>query len=235
MRLKWCHTHLSVRWLIYTYIPPKFLITWKKRHFLLAVQYNQLLKREIESMLNAVSVFNKVTPEHIAEEQRKDHIPTEVCLCVIAREKLKSSAITKIKSEAVHKYLLGFDRLTFKQEVLHWLHISYDVEYHQMILPLYTKYRCFKYGMMAKFIMVWKGQLPCAGSISIGAQGHSRIHEKLSMLSSNKGSLCASQNKTRFYYCQWTIWPFMCEFYKKLTLREMERKCTCPAWHLSQI
>ena len=29
---------------------------------------------EIEGMLNSVSVLNEVTPEHIGEEQKKDHI-----------------------------------------------------------------------------------------------------------------------------------------------------------------
>ena len=45
-------------------------------------------------------------------------------------------AISKIKSKAASKYLLQFDRLTFKQGVLHRLYINNNVEYHQMILPL---------------------------------------------------------------------------------------------------
>ena len=36
----------------------------------------------------------------------------------------------------MQKYLLQFDRLTFKQGVLHRLYINNDVEYHEMILPL---------------------------------------------------------------------------------------------------
>ena len=72
----------------------------------------------------------------MVEEQKRDPILGLVCQFVIAREKLKASAISKIKSKAVQKYLLQFDRLTFKQGVLHQLHINNDVEYHQMILPL---------------------------------------------------------------------------------------------------
>ena len=91
---------------------------------------------KIKGMLGSVSVLNQVTPEDIAEEQKKDPILGLVCLCSTAGEKLISSAITKIKSKAVQKYLLQFDRLTFKQGVLHHLSINNDVEYHQMILPI---------------------------------------------------------------------------------------------------
>ena len=74
---------------------------------------------EIKGMLNSVSVLNHVTPEDMAEEQKKDPILCLVCQYITAREKLKTSAISKIKSKAVWKYLLQFDRLTFKQGVLH--------------------------------------------------------------------------------------------------------------------
>ena len=70
------------------------------------------------------------------EEQKKDSILSMVCQYVTAREKLKTLAISKIKSKAVKKYLMQFDRLTFKQGVLHRTYINSDVEYHQMILPI---------------------------------------------------------------------------------------------------
>ena len=85
---------------------------------------------EIQGMLNSVSVLNLVTPEDMAEEQKRDPILGLVCPYVTAGEKLKSSAITKIKSKDIRKYLLQFDRLTFKQGVLHCLYINDDVEYH---------------------------------------------------------------------------------------------------------
>ena len=91
---------------------------------------------EIQGMLNSVSVLNPVTPEDIAEEQKRDPILGLVSQYVTAREKLKSLAIAKMKAKAVLKYLLQFDRLTFKQAVLHQLYINNDVEYHQMILPV---------------------------------------------------------------------------------------------------
>ena len=74
---------------------------------------------EIKGMLNSVSVLNQVTPEDMAEEQEKDPILSLVCQYVTAREKLKTLALSKIKSKAVRKYLLQFDRLIFKQGVLY--------------------------------------------------------------------------------------------------------------------
>ena len=91
---------------------------------------------EIKGMLNSVFVLNQVTPEDMADEQKKDPILSLVCQYVIAREKLKTLAISKIKSKAVWKYLLQFDRLTFMQGVLHQLYINNNVEYHQMIFPI---------------------------------------------------------------------------------------------------
>ena len=76
---------------------------------------------EIEGMRNSVCALNQVTPEDMVVEQKKDPTLRLVCPYVTAGEKLKSSAITKIKSKAVQKYLLQLDRLTFKQGVLHHL------------------------------------------------------------------------------------------------------------------
>ena len=98
-------------------------------------QYEEELK-EVVSKVNAVSIFGKVSPEEMKEEQQKDSILRLVYKQVTAGEKLKTSAITKIKSKAVRKYLLQFERLTLKKGVLHCLYINNDVEYHQMILPI---------------------------------------------------------------------------------------------------
>ena len=74
---------------------------------------------EIQGMLNSVSVLNQVTSEDMVEEQKRDPILALVCQYVTSREKLKTSAMSKIKSKAVQNYLLQFDRFTFKQGVLH--------------------------------------------------------------------------------------------------------------------
>ena len=56
---------------------------------------------KIKGMLNSVYVINQVIAEDMMEEQNKDHVLRLVCLYVTAGEKLKPSAITKIKSKVV--------------------------------------------------------------------------------------------------------------------------------------
>ena len=95
-------------------------------------------KQEIDkivSIVDAVSIFGKVTPEEMKEKQQKDPILRWVYKQVTVGEKLKTSAIAKVKYRAVRKYLLQFNWLTFKKGVLHRLYMNNDVEYHQLILP----------------------------------------------------------------------------------------------------
>ena len=91
---------------------------------------------EIVSEVDAVSIFGKVSPEEMKEEQQKDLILQLIYKQVTAGEKPKTSAITKVKSKAVWKYLLQFDQLTLKKGVLHQLYINNDVEYHLLIFPI---------------------------------------------------------------------------------------------------
>ena len=98
-------------------------------------QYEEELK-EIVSKVNAVSIFGKVSPDEMKEEQQKDPILRLVYKYVTASEKPKTLAITKKKSKAVRKYLLQFEWLTLKKGMLHRLYINNDVKYHQMILPI---------------------------------------------------------------------------------------------------
>ena len=97
--------------------------------------YEEELK-EVVSEINAVSIFGNVFPEDMKEEQQKDPILGLVYKYVTASKKPKTSAIAKMKSKAVRKYLLQFEWLTLKKGVLHWLYINNNVEYHQMILPM---------------------------------------------------------------------------------------------------
>ena len=101
------------------------------------------------------------------QEQQKDPILELVYKQVTAGKKPKTSAITKVKSKAVRKYLLQFDWLTLKKGVLHHLYINNDVEYHQLILSS-TKHKCLACYMMAKVIRDWNALLPYAGKDSIG-------------------------------------------------------------------
>ena len=74
---------------------------------------------KIVSSMNAVSTFEHVTPKQMSEEQQKDPTLKLVYQLVTAGEKPKTLAIGKIKSKAVRKYLLQFDTLTLKKDVLH--------------------------------------------------------------------------------------------------------------------
>ena len=97
--------------------------------------YEEELKKVV-SGVNAVSDFGKISPEEMKEEQQKDPILRLVYKYVTAGKKPKTSAIAKMKSKAVRKYLLQFEWLTLKKGVLHWLYINNNVEYHQMILQI---------------------------------------------------------------------------------------------------
>ena len=79
-------------------------------------------------MLSAI--FEQATPTKMAEEQQKDTTCELVYQLVTAGEKPKTSAIAKIKSKVVQKYLLQFNRLTMKKGGLHQLYINYDIKYH---------------------------------------------------------------------------------------------------------
>ena len=65
--------------------------------------------------MDAVSIFGKVTPEEMKEEQQKDPILKMGYRQVTAGKKFKTSAITKVKSKSVRKYLLQFNQLTLKK------------------------------------------------------------------------------------------------------------------------
>ena len=76
-------------------------------------------ENKIVSSLNTVSTFEHITPKQMAEEQQKVPTLKLVYQLVTAGEKPKTLAIAEIKSKAVRKYLLQFDRLTIKKGVLH--------------------------------------------------------------------------------------------------------------------
>ena len=71
--------------------------------------------KEIVSEVDVFSIFGKVSPEKMKEEQQKDPILELIYKQVTAGEKPKTSAITKMKYKADRKYLLQFDRLTLKK------------------------------------------------------------------------------------------------------------------------
>ena len=83
------------------------------------IEEEDINESDIVSEINAVSTFEHITAQQMSEEQQKDPTLELVYQLVTAGEKPKTSAIAKIKSKAVQKYLLQFDRLTLKKGVLH--------------------------------------------------------------------------------------------------------------------
>ena len=83
------------------------------------IEEEDINESDIVSEINAVSTFEHITPQQMSEEQQKDPTLELVYQLVTAGEKPKTLAIAKIKSKAVRKYLLQFDRLTLKKGVLH--------------------------------------------------------------------------------------------------------------------
>ena len=89
----------------------------------------------IDVCTHETSVLDMVLPTTMAKEHQKDPILGIVYQYVTKGIKPKPSAIAKIASKAVRKYLLQFDQLILKITVLHHLYINSDVEYYQLVLP----------------------------------------------------------------------------------------------------
>ena len=106
MRLKSSHIHSLVCEVVDEYLKTtKVPDDLKKEALSISCAIQLIMEEEdaeeIQGMLNSVSVLNQVTPEDMAEEQKRDPILGLVCQYVTAREKLKTLAISKIKSKAV--------------------------------------------------------------------------------------------------------------------------------------
>ena len=160
-------------------------------------------ENEIVSSLNAVSTFEHITLKQMSEEQQKDPALELVYQLVTAGEKLKTSAIAKIKSKAVRKYLLQFDPL--KKGVLHQLYIHHDVEFHQMVLPI--KYQA----QMFRLLHDGQGHQGIERTIALCweqfywntmFQDVTKYVKEMSRLSNHEGGLHQAKYNTRCYYSQ---------------------------------
>ena len=158
---------------------------------------------KIVSNLNAVSTFDHVTPKEMAEEQQKDPTLKLVYQLVTAGEKPKTLAIAKIKSKAVRKYLLQFNRLTLKKGVLHQLYIHNNVEFHQMVLPI--KYQA----QLLQLLLDGQGHQGIERTIAlcweqILLEYHvlrcNQICKRVSMMSNHEGGLHRAKHNTGCHY-----------------------------------
>ena len=117
-------------------------------------------------LLNAVFVFNQITAEDM-EELRKDSILGVDCLYIPPEKTYNHQTLPKSSKKLYGSHLLQFDRMTFKQGVLHHLYIKGPCKLSSL---LSTKSRCFRCSIMAKAIQVWKEPLPYAENTPIGTQ-----------------------------------------------------------------
>ena len=83
-----------------------------------------------------VDVLSRVTPRMMKEAQEED-VDINKTRCYVKSGKIPILAqIRKIKSRPVQRYLHQFDRLVFRQGVLHRVYEQDGAKYHQLILPI---------------------------------------------------------------------------------------------------
>ena len=83
-----------------------------------------------------VDVLSRVTPSMMKEAQEEDIDISKTIRYVKSGKKPMLAQIRKIKSRPVRRYLRQFDRLVFRQGVLHRVYEQDGAKYHQLVLPL---------------------------------------------------------------------------------------------------
>ena len=83
-----------------------------------------------------VDVLSKVTPSVMKEAQKEDVDISKTMHYVKSGRKPMLAQIRKVKSRPVQRYLHQFDRLVFRQGVLHRVYEQDGTKYHQLILPI---------------------------------------------------------------------------------------------------
>ena len=89
-------------------------------------------KDETVSTLLAVSIFEQVTSEKMAEVQQKDPTLELVYWWV----KIKNISYSQNEIKGCEKIFTPVQQTGYKKGVLHQHFTNNDVEYHQMVLPL---------------------------------------------------------------------------------------------------
>ena len=83
-----------------------------------------------------VDVLSKVTPGMMKDAQEEDiDISKTICYVKFGKKPMLAH-IRKFKSRPVQRYLCQFDRLVFRQGVLHTVYEQDVAKYHQLILPI---------------------------------------------------------------------------------------------------
>ena len=92
--------------------------------------------RKINVHSGMVDVLSRVTPSMMKEAQEEDIDISKTIHYVKSGKKPMLAQIRKVKSRTVQRYLHQFDRLVFRQGVLHRVYEQDGAKYHQLILPL---------------------------------------------------------------------------------------------------
>ena len=105
-----------------------------------AVQTEIIQQAPDSGMINVhsemVDVMSKVTLGMAKEAQEEDVDISKTMHYVKSGRKPTLAQIRKIKSKPVQRYLCQFDRLAFRQGVLHRVCEQDGARYHQLILPI---------------------------------------------------------------------------------------------------
>ena len=83
-----------------------------------------------------VDILSRVTPSMMKEAQEEDVDISKTICYVKSGKKPMLAQIRKVKSRPVQRYLHQFDRLVFRQGVLHRVYEQDGAKYHQLILPI---------------------------------------------------------------------------------------------------
>ena len=82
-----------------------------------------------------VCLFNSIPSKEMLEHQRQDNQISPLLEYVEEDQKPPRKFTYQIRSKLAHKLALQWDRLIFKQGVLHRLYIFNKIEYHRLVLP----------------------------------------------------------------------------------------------------
>ena len=91
--------------------------------------------RKINVHCGMVDVLSRVTPSMMKDAQEEDVDISKTICYVKSGKKLMLAQIRKVKSRPVQRYLHQFDRLVFRQVVLHRFYEQDGAKYQQLILP----------------------------------------------------------------------------------------------------
>ena len=92
--------------------------------------------RKFNVQSGKVDVLSRVTPSMMKEAQKEDIDIGKTIHYVKSGKKPMLAQIRKIKSRPMRRYLRQFDRLVFRQGVLHRVYEQDGAKYHQLILQL---------------------------------------------------------------------------------------------------